>query len=620
MARKQGQFVRKWGMNGSLVIRRGLKWTAGALAAVVIMAVVLAAALNAGYCRGPLVRFLGVRAGRQVDVAGSLQMHVFSLNPEVIAERVTIGNPPWTSSGLTAEIGKITVVFETPSFDHWIDIKSLDMEAATLHLLRDSVGHANWQRTDPDKGGDTPLPLIRSLSMTDAHVTLADALRHLQFDGSVSVQDAKGTGTQLLRIDGVGQLNGRSATFEITGDPLATIGRGRPYHFTFSERSSGSRLMGRGSLSQPFTFDVLDTAFEATGPDLKDIYILTGVALVNTGSYHLSGKLARRGTNSKFSDLLLTFGESDVRGTVSIETSSGRPKLDAHLDSQVLRLSDLGLHAAGRDGDASTGGALLLSDATLSPSVVRRGEAAISFRARRVDVGRVSLRAVATGMTIDHGVLVVAPLSADVLEGKLNARLRLDARTDVPVADLDLKITDLQLGQLDQKGTGPPRIEGLLRLIVAVTGRGSSIHQVAASANGSVTAVLPHGIIRTSLAELTGIDLRGLGLLLTKSQQETSVRCGIAKFQERDGTLIVQTLIVDTDAVLITGGGQIHLDSETLDLVFRGHPKSLRILRLRSPLSVRGTLLHPSISIHGGDSVLVLVDPGSAKDVDCASL
>ena len=602
------------------MIRRGLKWTAGTLASLIIMVVVLAAALNAGYFRGPLVRFLAARAGRQIDVGGSLRTHVFALNPEVIAERVSIGNPPWTPSGLTAEIGKITLVLETPSFGHWFDIKSLEMEAATLHLLRDSVGHANWQRTDPDKGVDTPLPLVRSLSMTNAHVMLADALRHLQFDGSVSVRDAKGAeGPRPLRIDGVGQLNGRAATFEISSDPFATMSGDRPYHFTFAERSSGSRLMGRGSLSQPFTFDVLDTTFEAAGADLKDIYFLTGVTLVNTGSYRLSGKLARRGTNTKFSDLLATFGESDVRGTLSIETSSGRPKLDAHLDSQALRLSDFGLHAAGHDS-ASTGGPLLLSDAMLSPDVVRRGEAVVNFEARRVDVGRVSLHAVAAKMMIDHGVVVVAPLSADVLEGKLNAHLRLDSRTDVPVADLDLKLTDLQLGQLDQKANGPPRIEGLLRVRVTVTGHGSSLHQVAASANGSVTAVLPHGTIRTSLAELTGIDLRGLGLSLTKSRQETIVRCGVARFQERDGTLTVQSLIVDTDPVLITGGGQIHLDSETLDLSFRGHPKSLRILRLRSPLLVRGTLLHPSISIHGSNSVLVFIDPGAAKDVDCASL
>jgi uncharacterized protein involved in outer membrane biogenesis len=605
-------------MNGSVLIRRGLKCGVAALAGLIILLAVLAAALNAGYFRGPLVRFLAARAARQIEVAGSLQTHIFSLHPQVIAEGVSIGNPPWTASGLTAEIGKLTLVFDASSISDGFRIESLQIDAATLRLLRDSAGRANWQRTDPDKGADTPLPLMRSVSMTNTHVTLIDALRHLQFDGAVSIQDVTGVaGPRPLRISGVGQLNGRASTFEITSDPLATMKLDAAYHFTFAERSSGSRLEGRGALSRPFTFDVLDTTFDTAGADLKDLYFLTGVSLVNTGRYRLSGKLARRGNHTQFSDLLLTSGQSDMRGTLSIHSSSGRPKLDAHLDSQVLHVADLGLHAAGRDSNTPP---LQLSDATLSPSVVRHGEAEVHFHAHRVDVGRVSLHAVAANMTIDHGILVVAPLSADVLAGKLNAHLRLDARTDTPIADIDLKVTDFQVGQLDQKTAGSPRIDGLMGIRVTVTGRGSSLHQVAATADGSVTAVLPHGTIRTSLAELTGIDLRGLGLLLTKSRQETIVRCAIAKFQEHNGILTAQSLIVDTEPVLITGGGQIHLDSETLDLVFRGHPKEVRILRIKAPLSVRGTLLNPSISIHGGNSALVIVDPGSAKDVDCQSL
>src|SRR5450759_5306429 len=84
-------------------------------------------------------------------------------------------------------------------------------------------------------------------------------------------------GLQSLRLEGRGQLNGRAASFEITGDPLAAASHKRPYHFAFDERSSGSRLTGRGSLARPFDFDLLDTTFDAAGTDLKDIYFLTGV-------------------------------------------------------------------------------------------------------------------------------------------------------------------------------------------------------------------------------------------------------------------------------------------------------------------------------------------------------
>jgi hypothetical protein len=46
----------------------------------------------------------------------------------------------------------------------------------------------------------------------------------------------------------------------------------------------------------------------------------------------------------------------------------------------------------------------------------------------------------------------------------------------------------------------------------------------------------------------------------------------------------------------------------------------MRILQLRAPIAIRGTLKAPSIGIQAQDSKLVLVDPGHAKDADCASL
>ena len=585
------------------------------------MAAGFAGALDAGYFREPLIRLLAARAGRQIQVAGALDAHFFSLHPRLVAARVTIFNPPWMPSGVTAEIGRMSLVFRIPPIGHAFGIVRLDMQAATFHLVRDATGRANWQMTAPDKNDSGDLTILRVLSIPNAHVVLDDALRNLQFDGTVSAQDESGMGgLQSLRLAGRGQLNGRAASFEIIGDPLATASHKRPYHFAFDERSSGSRLTGHGYLGRPFDFDLLDTSFDAAGADLKDLHFLTGVTLVNTGIYRLSGKLARRGTNSKFSDLVVTSGQSDLQGTVSVESSSGRPKLDIDLNSKNLRMSDLGERAAGHTPEPETGAPLLLSEAMFDPGMMRRGDALVTFRAHRVDLGRVSLQEVSAKATIDHGILAIAPVLADVLGGKLIAHVRLDARPEVPAADVNLKISDLQLGQIDHKDSVQPAVEGLLQAQVMITGRGRSIHQVAASANGTVWAVLPHGAIRAALAELTGVDLRGLGLLLSNSTQETRVRCGVARFEAREGILTAQTLVVDTDPVLITGEGVIHLDSEALDLALRGHPKSVRLFRLRSTVSVRGTLAHPSANILEGKSVLVLIDPGRAKDADCTAL
>lgn len=605
-------------MHSSTAIRRGVIWTAAVVTSIILLTACLVAAVDTGHCRGLLLWYFKSRMGRPIQVNGMLAAHLFSINPSVTAARVVIGNPPWMPSGIAAEIGMLTVVLELPIAGHASGVVALDVQGATLYLARDSAGRANWQLTDPrHAGADENLPIMRRLAIPKAHVLLADALRHLQFDGVVSVLNpAEPADVQPLRIEGAGQLNGKAAAFEITGDPLVAASHKLPYHFTFAEHSNDSRLEGRGSLARPFNFDLLDATFNAAGPDMKDLYFLVGVSLVDTGGYHLSGKVLRRGIHTTFTDLAATFGQSDVQGTVSIESSVDRPTLALDIHSRLLRSSDLGMRAAGRSSEPES--PLMLSGAMLSPDMLRKHDATVTFHAHQVDLGHLPLHEVAAKATIDDGVLTVAPLLAEVMGGAVDGKLRLDARHDHPAAQVDLKVSGLQLAQLVHHDAGPSYLEGPIDASIKVTGMGSSVHEIAASANGTVWAHVPHGAIRESLAELTGIDLRGLGLLLSKNTREVAIRCANVNFQAREGILTAQNLVVDTDPMLIFGEGQIHLDSEALDLEVRGRPKSLRLFRWRTPIRVRGTLRDPTIAVQKGNSTLLIADPGQTAEADCA--
>ena len=130
--------------------------------------------------------------------------------------------------------------------------------------------------------------------------------------------------------------------------------------------------------------------------------------------------------------------------------------------------------------------------------------------------------------------------------------------------------------------------------------------------------MVPQGLIRDSFVELTEIDLRGLGLLLAKDQRETALRCAVASFTERDGTLSAQRLIADTEPVLLTGEGRLDLKSEELDFLLRGHPKNPRFFSFRTPVHVKGTLLRPAFGIEARQ--FQVIDPGDAKDEDCKAL
>jgi uncharacterized protein involved in outer membrane biogenesis len=574
--------------------------------------------------------------------------------PTCLAEQVTIGNPPWTSSGTTAEIGHLALTFDLPR----MAIRRLEMEQATLNLSRDENLRANWQLQDPGISGlGTGPPLIRSLSMPNARVHLDDRRRHLKFDGTVSAQDLPGQSLRPpLRIQGAGELNGREANFTVNGDPLATVVRDQPYRFEFTEDSSGSRLTGQGVMPHPFNFQMMDATFEAAGEDMKDLYFLTGLKLPDTGTYHLSGKVARRGLRLQFTDLDAASGHSDMRGTVSIDVKLSLPShVEADLRSHLLRVSDLGRRAAGRAPKPVEGPQRLLPDTPFRLAGVRRSDTVVNFHAQALEAGPVALNTVAAKVTLDHGSIVVAPLSAASRQGKITGELKFDATRDVPAAEVDVKATSLRLGQLARehakspdKGdkpekdaggdTHPPPVDGPLNARVTLKGRGNSVHELASKANGRVTAVLPHGAVRSSLAELAGFDLRALGLIASGNKEDTGIRCGVASFDAKDGLLSSQTLVIDTEPVLITGGGSIDLGSEGLDLRFEGRPKRPR-LRVRAPLLVRGTLRHPSFSIEakkpaaqaGGAvalgmlltpvaAILAFVDPGLARDAACAEL
>ena len=616
------------------VLRQWLAWTAGLVIAVTVAVIAFGAAIDAGLFRGMVIRVLASQISHPVAVAGKLKVHVLSLHPRLSAERVAIGNPSWTAPGSAAEIGNLTLELGLPWFGTPLSVTRLEFVDATLHLARDEAGHANWNLHDPGSVTVSQSPLVRSFTMRSAHVELDDARLHLKFEGTVSAQDAvRASGVRPLRIDGAGNLNGRPVTFGIDGDSLQTASHSTPYHFAFQEQSGESHLVGTALLPRPFDFTQLEAAFAIDGPDLKDAYFLAGLSLIHTPSYHFTGRLSRRGSFYNYNDLALTFGHSDVGGNITSDTSSGRPKLQVDAVSRVLRMADLGARSPGATKT------LLLSDAVFSPAALRHGDAHIRFRGEAVTIGPVKLEAMTAKMTLDQGVLAVAPLTARVLDGKLTGRLRIDAKTNDPFASVDVRLTDLQLGALGAGGPKGPPIDGHLHAHLKLDGRGRSMHQVAATATGTASAVLLRGTLREALAELSGVDLRALGLLISKSPRQTPIRCAVASVQAHRGRLDVERLVIDTVPMLIDGSGSIQLDDEALDLEVRGHPKKLRLLRLHSPVVIRGTLAHPLIAVRGRSvvpqaaaaitlglvvpplgAVLAFIDPGLAQDADCPAL
>jgi hypothetical protein len=615
---------------------RRLKWLLIALASLLgsLLVVVISAAalIDAGYLHEPIRKLLVAKAHREILVLGPVNTHLFSWHPSMTAEAVEIHNPPWMPAGILAEIGKVSFDLETPTLAEPLRFRRLELQSATFNLLRDASGKANWRST-PSRMGSKGPPLMGNLSVPNAQVHLRDARRHLTFEGKVSAQ---GRGTEILRIDGVGKLNTRPMTLAIVADPLASARRDRPYHFHFEEHSSGSTLAGHGQLARPFDVRELQSTLEASGEDLKDLYFLIGLNLPDTGTFRVSGKLQRSGLLFTFTNVQGKSGESDVAGTVHVDSTGERTQVNADLHSGLLRLVDLGKRAAKRAPERKEGRPLL-PDTPIDLGNLRRTDSIFNYRVRNVDMGKLKLNTLVARVKVDHGVLTASPVSARFADGKMTGQWKFDGSRDLLATELSMDIDGLQLSQFGRR-EGQSSLDGLLRARVKLSGKGHSLHELAASADGTIVAILPHGEIRASLAELGGIDFHGLGLMLSGQKEMTTVRCAVAAFEAHDGTLKSKALVVDTEPVLITGTGTVDLHSEALDFQFRGHPKHIG-LRLRTSLVVHGTLAQPEVGLKAGSSIAqggaavalsvlltplaaiaAFIDPGRAQDADCVAL
>ena len=99
-----------------------------------------------------------------------------------------------------------------------------------------------------------------------------------------------------------------------------------------------------------------------------------------------------------------------------------------------------------------------------------------------------------------------------------------------------------------------------------------------------------------------------------------------------------QQIVLDTDPTRLDGQGNVNLKDETLNLTLQGKPKHFQFLHLNAPISVTGKLASPSLGIDAKPAItqgaigaglallspfaalLAFVDPGLAKDANCASL
>jgi uncharacterized protein involved in outer membrane biogenesis len=656
------------------------------LAAVLAVIVLFLALFNWNYFRPALARAISAKTGRPVSIQGDLKVHLFSFEPSAEVNGLTIENPAWAAHPVMLHADRVTVAVSLGRLLRGqLVLPRLEVIRPALDLERDAQGRASWEmgNTEGKPQADTrpaKIPTIRRLLIEDGTLQVSDRIRKLVFTGSLNAADesvkpgaAGARGGAGFRLRCGGTLNAKPFHAQLTGGPLINLEPDRPYDLEAHLAAADITLDSRVSFPKPFDLAAYQVKFTVSGNDLANLYYLTGLALPNTPPYRLGADVTHTGTVFRLEHLKGRLGSSDLEGEVQVETAGSRPKFSATLHSDSLNLVDvapsLGQPAApaavptpatttttaatapspaGPSSAAPPASAppasgaapqRLFPDADLQVNRVRGMNADVTYDAESVIAPKMPMKAVKFHLRLVDGLLEIDPLTFVLDAGRFSGRVSIDARQDVPLSSIAMRIEDVDLGQFKGAKAQPPPLKGDLVGRLDVHGSGSSVHKLASTADGTLSVALPSGQMNDAIAELTGIDvMKGLGLLLSRKQPDTQIRCGVIDFQAHDGTLQSKSVFIDTTNVLITGRGSVNLGDERLDLALQGDPKKVRLFRLRSPIVLRGTLLHPTVGLKADQllaqagvaaalgtlltpvaAALALIDPGLAKNKDCTA-
>lgn len=634
---------------------KALAWTGGVFGALVVAIALFLILFDWNYLRGPIGRYASAKTGREIVLAGDLKVHAFSLNPSASVQGIKVGNPKWAGPGQTADIKKLDVQVKLlPLFVGQVVLLNLQLDQAKVELLRDRQGRATWDFSNGKKSKKPfKMPPIRRFVINDGHLQITDQKRKLVLNGEVNATEEMGRTGRGFLMTGEGALNGNRFLLRIQGGPLLNVDTRKPYPFDADIRSGATQVTAKGAITKPFDLGQFAMNATAQGPDLADLYDLTGVALPNTPPYKLNGRLSRDEHLYKIDGLGGRVGDSDLAGSLSVETGDERPYLKADLRTRSLDFDDLAAIFGGAPSrkagetvspqQAAVGRQMaaqrrLLPDSTLDVTKIRSLDADVRYRVAAIHDAMLPLRSGDVTVRLDRGLLSANPLILDLPQGKITGQAHLNARNAVPVTEVDVRLSNARLEQLIPIKGQP--LAGSFVGRIKLKGSGDSVHRAAANADGEVLAVVPSGEIREAFAELLGINAtKGLGLLFSKDQGSVPIRCGVAHFQARNGVLTADRIVFDTKPVVATGGGTINLENETMDLRIQGRSKELRLVRLLSPITVKGPIMGPKVGIEigkvavqGGVAaalaslvnplalLLPFVDPGLAKDAPCAAL
>jgi AsmA protein len=617
------RFARKW------CVRAALKWTLWTVLGL-LAALALFVMFGLHLLRGPIERAVTEATGRELRIEGGLRPAWDWVHPRFRAEGVRFANPEWAAEDLMLAAEAIEASISlAPLLRGRVVIPELDLRGATVNLERDAQGRKNWVLRQQEEKKDSRV-FIRHLTVDRGVLTYRDAVR------GIDVRADLATDQDGIAFSARGDYGGEAfKAAGRAGHVLSIREAGTPFPLKGEARIGSTTLEVDGTVTGVAAFEAFDARVRLTGKSLAHLYEVVNVAFPETPPYATSGRLVREGALVRYEKFTGKVGQSDIAGTLQVDTGGGRPSMTGELQSRVMDLGDLGILVG--TSQPRKGG--VLPDSPFDPARWDSVDADVRVRAGTIKrPEQLPLENLSARIQMKDRVLTLNPLEFGIAGGRLVGPVRLDGSSDTIRADVKMRVEKLQLAQLFPTLKQNQGSVGDLSGLVELAGSGNSVGRMLGSADGKIGVFMDGGRISRFMMELVALDLWDLAAVKLKGDEQIPIRCAIADFAVKGGLMQANAFVVDTTVVRVDGGGVVNLKNEQMDLRLSPKPKDSSVASLNSPLFLQGTFSEPKVSPDVGKlaakgvgalvlgiinpllAVLPLFKEGKGEDSNCGAL
>ncbi len=389
-----------------------------------------------------------------------------------------------------------------------------------------------------------------------------------------------------------------------------------PLSFKLEAQAAETDLTLSGKLARPIGSEI-ELALDAHGKRFDSLNKVARASLPPWGPWSATGKFRMSPRGYEVNALRFQVGESSLDGNGSVETQSGRPRIDIALASPLIQLDDFKLgdwspvekkpdEAAAPSADDVRDKAAATSDQAqklLSPEMLRRQDARLKVEVKQVLSGKDKLGSGRLEAKLENGRADIGPIVVDMPGGSARMQLGYEPTEQDVKVDLHIDVQKFDYGVLARRIKPESDVSGAFSLRMDVGSRARYLSEILRHGSGRIEfAVWPQNM-QSGIFDLWAVNVLVALVPAVDPGKASKVNCAVGRFDLSDGKLVDRFIVMDTSRMRVTGKGKANFTEENFDLRMSPQAKTAQFLSLATPIRVSGPFNNFKVGVSAGDII-----------------